>query len=68
MKLAEIKLKCRDLQEKKRFWDFMILFWFIIAVFWIWHAIARYDIVFLVLGVLIILLFLFIYFIIYFIQ
>jgi len=52
MKLAEIKLKCRDLQEKKRYWDFMILFWSIIAVFWIWRAIVQHDIVFLVLGVL----------------
>jgi hypothetical protein len=55
MKLAEIKLRYRDLhlQEKKRLHNIIIISWSIITVFWIWHAIARHDIVFLVYGVLV---------------
>ena len=55
MKLAEIKLRYRDLhlQEKKRLHNIVIISWSIITVFWIWRAIVKHDIVLLMLGVLV---------------
>lgn len=48
MKVAEVKLRCRNFPNRRKFCDIMLAIWILLAIFWIWHSIALQDIVYLI--------------------
>ena len=53
MKVAVVKLRCRDFPNRRKLCDFMLAIWISLAIFWIWYAITTHDVVYLVSGVLV---------------